>query len=354
MKRSFFITRCILLSISVLSFLSALFFISTIILGRHVSAVELPSLLGNTEENMMRIEEEAYRELPFTFLLVGDPELKKYFEHFLENTEFPIIPDFGIIVGDLVKNPEIENHDFFIYRYSKMKLDFPFPILLVPGNHDVAAGKYMDKPNAFFVKDFVERYGAAEFNFTYRGCLFVVVNDNYNGDYLDYLRRVLQEKSKDAVMTFVLMHIPPPSVISVPDYRPLEGEEEFLALMEEYGVDYVLCGDFHSYHRSKLKGTNYIVTGGGGSKLYEGEEESFYHAITIKVNPETGRIDEKIYPIRKARVFLHDYEKMAVTEVYPFFRYNPTLGTIILSLILLAFLFSVTGYLWISKRYLRR
>lgn len=354
MRRTLIKTRYLLLFVSVICFLAILYFISAIIIGRYISRVPLPDLLGNTKENMARIEEEAYREMPFTFLVVGDPELKRHFEHFLVNTEFPIIPDFGIIVGDLVKNPEIENHRFFIYRFSKMKIDFPFPILLVPGNHDIVTKNEKERPNAFFVKDFAETYGAAEFNFIYRGCLFVVVDDNYNEDYLDYLRHVLEEKSKDAVMTFVLMHIPPPSVIYVPDHRLLEGEEEFLALMDEYDVDYVLCGDFHSYHRSRVNGTNYIVTGGGGSKLYKGEDESFYHAMTIKVNTETGRIDEKIYPIRKAHIFFHEYEKVATTEVYPFFKYNPILGKIILSLIVIVLLSSVTGYFWISRKYLRR
>lgn len=352
MKRTLIKTRYILLSISILSFLGAIFFLSTIIFGRSISNVGLQALLGNTEENIARISEDGKGDLPFTFLIVGDPELKRHFEHFLKNTRFPVTPDFGIILGDLVKNPEIENHDFFKFRYSKIELDFP--ILLVAGNHDVATEKYSNKPNAFFVSDFKETYGAAEFNFTFRGCLFVVVNDNYNEDYLVYLRRILREKSGDAVMTFVLMHIPPPSVISVPDCRPLEGEEEFLLMMEEYGVDYVLCADYHSYHRSEFRGTNYIVSGGGGSKLYEGEEKSFYHAITVKVDPKTGRVDEKIYPINKARIFLHDFEKMMSTEVYPFFRYNPTLGAIILSLIGFVFILSLLGYLWITKKYLRR
>ncbi|MBN1574057.1 MAG: metallophosphoesterase [Deltaproteobacteria bacterium] len=349
MKELLFKMRRFFLIVSILAFLMLVFLASSIILGRWVCKSKPPNFLGNHKKNIMMVNDDEKIMEPFTFLVVGDIGLKRHFVHFIENIEFHETPDFGFFLGDFVKNPEKENHCFFNYRYSKIEL--MFPVFLLAGNHDIALGKYKSKPNAFFLEDFEETYGPANFFFKHHGCLFVAANDCYNDNYVDYLREVLARESRDAVLTFVLMHIPPTSIIPAKKFRPLEREEEFLSLMKEFDVDYFFSGDFHSYYRLNKDGVDYIITGGGGSKLcYDENKCSFHHVIVISVNPKTGKITERVYPIREVFDIVFDYEKLVITKVYPVLKRSPLLSWISILAILLVFMASTIVYIRIARR----
>jgi 3',5'-cyclic AMP phosphodiesterase CpdA len=336
--------RHFFLIVSLLTFIILAFLTSSIVLGRWVCKSKPPKLLGNHQENIIRISKDKTELSPFTFLVVGDIGLKRHFVHFLEDTEFYETPDFGFFLGDFVKNPEKENHYFFNHRCSNIKL--MFPIFLLAGNHDIALGEYKSKPNAFLLEDFEKTYGPTNFFFKHHGCLFVVANDNYNGDYIEYLREVLKRESKNTLMTFVLMHIPPTSIIPAKKYRPMEREEEFLSLMKEFNVDYFFSGDFHSYYRLNRDGVDYIITGGGGSKLcYEENRHSFHHVIVFSVNPKMGSVIERVYPIKEVTDIVYDYEKLVITKVYPGLNEKPLLAWISILAILILFVSSIIIYI---------
>ena len=49
----------------------------------------------------------------------------------------------------------------------------------------------------------------------------------------------------------------------------LKNREELIYLFKKYNVDMVFSGHNHVYERFEVDGINYIVTGGGGSPLYD-------------------------------------------------------------------------------------
>jgi tartrate-resistant acid phosphatase type 5 len=80
-----------------------------------------------------------------------------------------------------------------------------------------------------------------------------------------WLARTL--KRFDVPLTVVAFHHPPFSVGTVHgSHRGVR--ERWVPLFERHGVDLVLSGHNHLYERSRLRGIDYVVTGGGGAALY--------------------------------------------------------------------------------------
>ena len=72
-----------------------------------------------------------------------------------------------------------------------------------------------------------------------------------------------------------MLHHPP---YSCAVGRKSEGKDlvqHIVPLLEAYGVDLVLVGHDHVYGRSaNLNGVHYVISGGGGSKLYNSKEDA--------------------------------------------------------------------------------
>jgi predicted phosphodiesterase len=330
----------LLLSTASILSVSAFFGLVAVIYGISKADVTAPPMLGNGPENLARIEGQRVDPQPFCFLVVGDTKTSNAFENFYNNARLQSVPDFGVIMGDFVAKPEINRHRFFMHEFSEWGMTFP--IILVAGNHDMITnndivkrrvGDFLDP---FSERDFEKTYGPTNFSFTHAGCLFVVLNDVYNDSYIDYATEILSRKDRENLMTFVFMHIPPQSLSPVVQGRGIAREEEFFNLMEEHRVDYVFCGDFHSYFRSDDNHTNYIVTGGGGSNLCGGSEQSFYHVLLLMVDPRARKVDEIIHPIENSVDLGDDVEIVMLCWIFPFFEGHPfvwvavfTFGTVI-------------------------
>jgi hypothetical protein len=334
-------------SLTLLIVLSAAFFLSAVIYGRMNEKVSAPPLLGNKPDNLARLERKAIEPRPFSFLVVGDTGDNVILEHFYNNIHFEASPDFGINLGDFVQAPELNRHRFFMREFAERGMEYP--ILLIAGNHDIvtdndiAKGRVSSFADPFYPRDFEEAYGPANFSFTYAGCFFVGLNDVYNGSYIDRAKEILARRPPGSLMTFVFMHIPPQSLSPAVEGRGIEREDEFFRLVEEYRVDYVFLGDFHSYFRADRGHTKYIVTGGGGEDLYGGTKRSFFHVLFMKVDPEARTVDEIIYPIGKSGDIGDDIEILLLARLYPLFEAHPLLWGGLFSVIILLGLAGMVG-----------
>ena len=293
------------LAMDTIIFVIAAFIAASILYGWSWSDTTPPRLLGNRPEVISGLVDGQSEPKPFSFLVIGDPRSSTTFEEFYQNTPLDAVPDFGVILGDFVALPAVSRHRFFMGELAEWGM--AFPVFLIAGNHDFGRrGDFVRNAiheklyrlhDPFFLEDFEEMYGPTNFSFIYRGCLFIGLNDVYNTGYLDYLEDVLSRRPSDVIMTFVFMHIPPRSLSPMVQTREMDGEEEFMRLMDRYNVDYVFAGDFHSYFRADRGHTKYIVTGGGGSHL-RGGGRGFHHALLMTVDPSKDRVDEVIYPIK--------------------------------------------------------
>ncbi|MBN2224008.1 MAG: metallophosphoesterase [Deltaproteobacteria bacterium] len=338
-------------------FLSAAFTVVSILYGMSWSDVTAPPLLGNRPEVISRLTDGQPDVRPFSFLIVGDTQSKTIFENFFLKVALDVAPDFGVVVGDFVANPEMNRHRFFMGEFGEWNMTFP--VFLIAGNHDIVTNHetgldWLRDP--VYEKDFEKLYGPANFSFIYRGCLFIGLNDVYTIDYFDYVKDVLSHRPPDILMTFVFMHIAPKSLSPLLQTRQMEGEEEFKRLMETYDVDYVLAGDFHSYLRMDRNNTEYIITGGGGATLHGGAR-SFHHAVLMTVDPARDRADETIYSFRPTLDVGDDIEIAMICGIYPVFEQHP-LGWVALFTLIAAAAAGLVAFLLVritrKRRGLRR
>jgi hypothetical protein len=309
----------------------------TIIYGVKNRGVSPPGLMGNGPENIEYIESVGEEVRPFAFFVAGDHHIGNYLRLLYPTELRDSDHDFGILVGDILRKPNRERSDYFLMQFNKWGVDRP--IFVVTGNHDVLEGeerepriKYGDLPNGFGLDDFRSVYGPDNFWFRFSGCLFIGLNDvdisaedgSLDEYFIEFLEGVLKREAKDARMIFVFMHIPPFTRADHIYRYPSIKSERFTSLIEEFGVDYVFSGHFHSYLRGTVGKTNYVISGGGlneeGGKL---KEQDQFHALMVYVDPLSGTVHERIYTARDNRISREwDWIKVTIySELWPPIKY---------------------------------
>jgi len=219
------------------------------------------------------------------------------------------------------------------------ELATPFPVFYVVGNHDV------DKKR-FPISRFEKAYGPTNFSFDYNGDLFIVLRilpkPYSTKESLDFLESLLSARRGDYDKVFVFMHIPPP-ISSDFSARAFENPKRMVALFDKFKVDYVFAGDYHGYARVKVRNTVYLVTGGGGERIKKRKFGGFYHAMVIKVGPDS--VSERILFVNRSADFEDTAEMNALAAVYPWLKKNRALS-IILNIIILGLCFwAVRGFM---------
>ena len=238
--------------------------------------------IGNRESNVKAIEQ---KEPPFSFLVLGDTQgsdrLKNLLNLALKNGNY----SFLIHLGDMVIKPDRWNHLFFL---KEMTTDIkpPFPVFVVPGNHDVdsTSSEIRDKERRMTQAVFDSFYGARNFHFIYNHCLFILLEIDLKNPtgYLNYLRDVLSIQGSGIKYTFVFIHHPPKLFEEIDNIFP--HQDEFFSLLETYKVTTCFFGHYHGNWRGQRNGVNYIIAGGGGRfKERQSEWGRFHHLLKVTV-----------------------------------------------------------------------
>jgi hypothetical protein len=134
-------------------------------------------------------------------------------------------------------------------------------------------------------------YGPRNFHFIFNHCLFIIsgIDTRDPKSYLDFLRETLSRQAKGKRNIFIFIHNPP-KLLSPAGSFSLPNEEEFFSLLERYKVTACFFGDTHAYGRGEHKGTNLILSGGGGRlKQRQPEWGKFNHILKITVEEEMIR-----------------------------------------------------------------
>jgi len=188
---------------------------------------------------------------------------------------------FLIHTGDLVNRGSQEQWR----QFQEIMAGFALPFYPVPGNHDALDGRL----------DGYLRYSGApapHYSFDY-GPVHFTLADSHNGGLtsaeLAWLRDDLKATTRPLKMVF-LHH--PPFDPDGSDHIMAFGNEPFMALMTEMGVDYVFAGHIHAYARAEREGVVYLYTGGAGAPLYKlGHPQAFHHYLRVTVRGEEVTID---------------------------------------------------------------
>ena len=172
-------------------------------------------------------------------------------------------PEAVFHVGDLVANGEDPKewarfNEIAAPLTARAKL---FPLL---GNHDLGGTNFEDN----FELPGNERWYCIE----RIGVLFVLLDDNSTlqpgSPQYRWLENVLREQGGRAAFRVVMFHRP-----IFTTGKPMEDEagikDALMPLFARYGVSLVVNGHVHAYERLRVKGIDFVITGGGGAPLYQ-------------------------------------------------------------------------------------
>ena len=247
----------------------------------------LPVGSGNWNEKQIQRINSVQSSNNFCFAVMGDN--KNGFSTFNKiikdiNNKKPL---FAIDIGDLVFDGEKEKYRIFYNEIKKSEV----PFLVALGNHDIREG---GRANYFDI------FGNFYYSFSYNNTLFIVLDDanekNIDTQQMQFLEGELK---RDFEHKLVFLHVPPfdprEYVLDVlkihEDIKPehslsdQQNAEQFMNLMNQYGVDAVFTSHIHGYFNETRGNVPYIITGGaGGEMLFSDPNHYFYHYVDVCVS----------------------------------------------------------------------
>lgn len=269
---------------------------------------QFPKNFGNFESVRAALPASDAKK-PFTFVIVGDTRSTGTFKGLTEDIN-KAEPVFIVILGDWVNGGSMDQHADF--KQKSAEYDFSCPVFFTPGNHDVDPEKY---PMASFEKE----YGPRNFSFVFNDNIFIFIShlDKRfpNHESLKYLRSLDQKTLAAYRNRFVFMHIPPWVSPDIKE-RHTRDEKELMQIFEDLNIDYAVAADFHGYNRTRLRGVEYIITGGGGGRLHESQGRQFHHAIALTVG--TDMVSERIIPASARFNFKEWIDRSSIVYIGPF------------------------------------
>jgi len=198
-------------------------------------------------------------------------------------------PAFLVDLGDLVPTGTEANYQHFNSLIAPLQVPF-YPVI---GNHDI----YSDGRPRF---NQLTPNGQSHYSFDYQNAHFTMADTAEGGmsvSELAWLESDLAGSSKP--LKFVFTHHPPFDPIGL-DHIMTYGADEFMALMEKYGVKEVFSGHIHAYAKSERNGVTYFISGGAGAPLVPGFS---YHYLNLTVSGQTVSDEVKLVSGSASRLF---------------------------------------------------
>ena len=234
-------------------------------------------LMAKLEE---RIKEDKYR-----FAVIGDSRHGKGFPGLLEYVDKEVKPDFVLATGDLVQGgggkpgpgyweklakegttafrerpwwPAIGNHELAGTPSKKKSRDDDELDDDTPGTDDGLANF-----KRFFNLD--REY----YSFSFRNAVFIALPYPWpKGESAKWLKEELKKAAAESKHIFVYNHNPFFTVGAKGKKDFPNKENDLTKLFTKYGVRAVFSGHDHIYYRTIRGGVPYIISAGGGAKLY--------------------------------------------------------------------------------------
>ncbi len=195
-------------------------------------------------------------------------------------------PLFILNTGDFVRDGQ--PYQFEDYRKQIASCDIP--ILHLPGNHDMLSGPevfrhYVGEPNWYFDL----------------GDFRIIGLDNAAGKFSSEAVAFARKTLTSRKICLVAFHMPPPVgrwAVHAMTNNPRKGHwDEVMDLIKKARVPVVFLGHIHLYDEMDIEGTQYIISAGGGAKLYD--EVHFgrpqFGFVLVRVRP--GKITHHWVPL---------------------------------------------------------
>jgi 3',5'-cyclic AMP phosphodiesterase CpdA len=210
----------------------------------------------------------------FHLVEVSIPVLESILEHLIQ-----LDLDFLLIPGDLTQHGEPENHAWLETRLAQL----PFPVYVVPGNHDVPVLRANEQSIAFAdFPHYYRKFGYQDPHKLYYNCQLlpgvrlIGLNSNSFNDQgeqvgsldaqqLRWLEGELAAIGDELVLVMihhnVVEHIPNQSRHPMANRYMLKNAPQLLHLLRRYGVKLVFTGHLHVQDVACSDGVYDITTG---------------------------------------------------------------------------------------------
>ncbi|HLO88693.1 MAG TPA: metallophosphoesterase [Nostocaceae cyanobacterium] len=187
--------------------------------------------------------------------------------------------DFLLIPGDLTQHGEPENHAWLAKRLAQL----PFPVYVVPGNHDVPVLNANEQSIAFTeFPSYYRKFGYGNPEQIYYSCQvlpgvrLIGLNSNsfdeqgkqigrLDDQQLRWLERELASVGDELVLVMihhnVVEHLPNQSCHAMASRYMLENAPQVLELLRQHGVKLVFTGHLHVQDVACANGVYDITTG---------------------------------------------------------------------------------------------
>ncbi len=219
----------------------------------------------------------------FSFAYIGDVQINfRIFEQALQLMgEDPQVA-FLVVGGDTMDKARDEGFRAFLRRVKHT----PFPVVAVPGNHDL----YGD-PSATLFRKFI---GDGVTTFTVGESMFLLLQNtsgNIPKEVGKEFAALLDACAANPAIRhlFVVMHVPPfdPRTNSPGHSMSARAARKFFALLEPLATPHrtvtVLSSHVHGCFFREHGNVRVVISGGGGGALYGKGEEFFHHYMKVHV-----------------------------------------------------------------------
>lgn len=210
----------------------------------------------------------------FHLVEVSIPAFESVLEHLTQlNLDFLLLP------GDLTQHGEPENHAWVQERLSRL----PFPVYVIPGNHDVPVLKASEQSIACAdFPHYYHKFGYSDTNELYYTCqilsgvrLIGLNSNSFNAQgnqvghldtkQLKWLEEVLALNSDELVLVMVhhnvVEHLPNQSSHPMANRYMLGNALQLLQVLQRYNVKLVFTGHLHVQDVAYSQGVYDITTG---------------------------------------------------------------------------------------------
>ncbi|MFQ5846643.1 MAG: metallophosphoesterase family protein [Candidatus Methylomirabilales bacterium] len=248
----------------------------TILWGAWIGLTAAPAerlpLLGNRPENIAILPDPEAHD-PYTFAVIGDTKGNQEIAEWLFEKGQDTKPAFVLHLGDFVEDPGEWEYRYVVPEFQEIR---HVPVFVVPGNHD------LDMKGSKEGQWFDRVLGPRQIHFIYRNDLFIIADDVTQsiGDLVRWLDEVLQREAGGRRYIFLAMHIPIFDIKN--DQFLVERSHPIHQLAKKWGISYAFFGNYHSFLSMEVDGVKYVVSGGGGSRLYG--KAGFYHTMVFDVS----------------------------------------------------------------------
>lgn len=204
---------------------------------------------------------------PLRFVIYGDTRDGHDIHRALVAMILKQKPDFVIQTGDLVdrgSKPDL----WKIYDDVTGDMRRKVPVYPARGNHDVGGPGYEERVTAPFTSGTKLHY-----SFDRSGNHFIALAIDEHTDYSpesEQYKWLIEDleaaRRRRPAHIFVFFHVPPYSIGA--HGSDLDVRKTLCPVFDKYLVTAVFNGHDHNYYRTMRSGILYLVTGGGGARLY--------------------------------------------------------------------------------------